>query len=87
MSFLPTVTRSAAKLARSSVPLRLVSPATRATQLSGITLPFALFGTSASNNNEMTEPKVKMSESEWQAKLSPEQVSAACWLKLGLAHL
>jgi hypothetical protein len=75
MSFIPTVTRSAAKFARSSVPLRFVSPATRATQLSGIGLPFAFFGTSATAKNEMgDEPKVKMSESEWQAKLSPEQV-------------
>lgn len=71
MSFIrPAYTRQLINTLRS--PALRANPAVRA---SGFTLPFALFGTSASKSNEMSDHPVKKSESEWQAILSPEQVS------------
>lgn len=86
-----TIRTIASTTTRSLRPIRPI-PAPQA-RLAGITLPFAaLFGCSAaqtqsskngnsdnSGNNEMSgeQPKVQKSEGEWQAILSPEQVSAA----------
>jgi hypothetical protein len=74
---------------RSLRPVRPIRPLPAQARLGGITLPFAaLFGSSAaqtqiaksnSGNHEMSgeQPKVQKSEGEWQAVLSPEQVSPA----------
>lgn len=68
-------------------PIRSLRPIPAQARLGGITLPFAaLFGSSAAqaqssksnSGNEMSgQPKVQKSEGEWQAILSPEQVSPA----------
>lgn len=69
-------------------PVRSLRPIPAQARLGGITLPFAaLFGSSAtqtqssnrgiSGNDMSGQPKVQKSEGEWQAILSPEQVSPA----------
>ena len=75
MPFVPALTRQTAALARTHLPARFAAPLTRATRYSGLSLPFAFFGTSSSSANNMGEDyKVKKTDSEWRAELSPEQV-------------
>ncbi len=77
MPFLPvSITRPALKLVRPAANLNGLP--INATRFAGILSPFALFSSSASSNqNEMSAPKVQKSNNEWQAQLSPQQVSPA----------
>ncbi|WVQ71888.1 methionine-R-sulfoxide reductase [Cryptococcus sp. DSM 104548] len=62
----PAIYRSTVQLARTRFPT------VTARSAAGITLPFALFSSSASNDMS-SQPKVQKSDDEWHAILSPEQ--------------
>ncbi|ODN83414.1 methionine-R-sulfoxide reductase [Cryptococcus amylolentus CBS 6039] len=63
----PAIYRSTVQAARTRLPTAT------ARSTAGITLPFALFSSSAPTNDMSSQPKVQKSEDEWHAVLSPEQ--------------
>lgn len=75
MPFLPqSITRPAINLIRPTANLSHFPR--NATRFAGFISPLALFSTSPTKQqNDMAAPKVKKSDSEWVAQLSPEQVS------------